>query len=778
MESRFRGFGKLFFAVLLAGTLPLSAEELTVGKVEMRIQGAATVGTDAVFSRIKLKEGEPFLQEKNDDSIRALYATHLFDLVEVITENGISDGHIDVVYVLHPKQRVAKVSFEGNRHISNKRLRKLVEVKDGGALDHTQVQKDVEAILDLYRSRGHADVAVAVRCAEAGNEEPQDLVYAIGEGARLPIGKINFSGNSSVPSRVLRKLMVLHRRTLFSFLSGSGNYRPRQLEDDLEKLRGYYHNLGFLDVRILAEDAILDRKSGNSLLITIPIIEGPRFKVGEVTFFGNTLYDNRRLEKLLQVHSGDYFSPDRVDQTVESLRYFYGRGGHIDSYVTAQRRANIANNSIDLTFAVRESPLSRVGMVNIQGNTKTKNSVILRELSLFPGDKFDLIKLRNSENRLRETRYFRQVTLVPEATEEPEIRNVAVNVEEEKTGKFSFGGALSSFDNIVGYVEFSQSNADIFNRNAHFQGAGQKFRSRVEVGTRTSQLLLSLGEPWLYNRELAFGTDIFATRSEYKKSDYNYDGATYNERHGGFESYFRKRIVELLEGRLYYRLDNAKLYDVGPQAPRPLKEQEAAGAQWISKVGLSLQRDSRDSLLYPTVGNRVILALDYAGLGGNIHYLNLDLQGGQWFKVANWHTQTLALIGKIGTIKGFGSEPIPYFDRKFLGGVGDMRGFGGHAVGPRDPYCGEALGARTYAYGCGEYSFRFTDSFRMAFFGEAARVGLNYMRLKDPIYLDAGVEFRIFVMGSPLRLIFGYPLHGDRYTEYKVQFNFTFGSVF
>jgi outer membrane protein insertion porin family len=747
--------------------------------VEVRVQGETPIDVSAISSRIKLREGAPFRQELNDDSIRALYATHLFDYVEVTTEKGVSDNCIDVVYVLHPKCRIGEVAFAGNRRVSARKLRGIVELSDGAMLDRGKVQRDVEAIRNFYLKRGYVDVAVTAELpgSGSGNGTANRLTYSIGEGERLPISRVTFSGNDSVPSRELAKKMQLRRRRFFSFIDGSGYHIPGQLGTDLENLRTHYHNLGFLDVRIRAEDVVLGRGEDRTLTVQIPIVEGPRFRVGSISFSGNALHGEQTLRKLLKIHSGDYFSPAKVDGTAESLRYFYGQGGHIDTQVAAQRRANLSDGSIDLVFAIRESPMSRVGRVNVQGNVKTKNSVILRELSLYPGDKFDLIKLRNSENRLRETRYFNQATLVPEATEEPHVRDVTVGVEEAKTGKYYIGGALSSLDNIVGYVEFSQSNFDLTNRRSHFQGAGQKFHTRLEVGTRTSQLLLSFEEPWLFNRELAFGVDGFFTKSEYKKSDHNYDGASYNEKHVGFESYFRKRIVELLEGRAYYRLDRVRVYDIGHGAPLPLQREEALGHRWISKTGIALERDSRDSLLYPTVGTRVSLATDYAGLGGNVHYVNFDLQAGRWFKLSDFHTQTFSLLAKAGTMRAFHGHPVPYFDRKFLGGPSAMRGFESHGVGPRD-FHGEALGASTYAYGCGEYSFKVTEMFRTVLFGEMAHMGRRHMELDAPLYADAGLEFRIFIMGSPLRLIFGYPLHGDGHYAHKMQFNFSFGTVF
>ncbi|MDR0679301.1 MAG: outer membrane protein assembly factor BamA [Puniceicoccales bacterium] len=777
---------KLLWVWLLSWTalcFPVAAvggTDLIVGDVQVRAEGGPMPINDAALSTlIKVRKGESFLQEKNDDSIRALYGTKLFDLVEVHMDGDVHDGEISLVYVLYPKARIGRVSFRGNRKLGNRQLRRAVSIDDGAALDWAQVQKDLEAIRKLYLDRGYADIAVrAVSGEERRDGTPVDLTFEISEGKRLPISRISFRGNRSISSRELARQMSTRRRTPFSLLTGTGCYKEEQINGDLETLCEYYRNRGFLDVQICPENVILERKQEKRLRVIIPIEEGQRAFVGNITFSGNEILSTRGLQKLLKIKKGEPFSPERVDKTVEAIQYAYGRNGYIDTTVRAKRRANVAEGAIDLEFIIRESGPCRVGTVQIQGNRKTKNKVILRELSLFPGDKFDLTKLRNSENRLRETRFFQQAVLIPEPTGERDVRDVLINLEEGHTGRFYIGAAMGSFDNVSAFAEFAQGNFDIGSPHTFFQGAGQKFRARVDIGTRTSQASVNFEEPWLFDRELAFGKELFLVRSGYKKGDYNYSGASYSEEHGGFEVYLRKRIWGLLEGKLYYRLDRARVYDVEPYAPDPLKRQAAEGLQWISKGGFLLERDSRDSLLYPTVGNRIFCEVDYAGLGGDVHYVNFSLQAGQWVPI--WRSflcQTFCLIGKLGTMKGLRGHEVPYFDRTFLGGPADMRGFDIQAVGPRD-YRYVPVGSLSYAYGCAEYCFRLMDQLRLVLFTDGAYTGTRFGHLDDPFYWDAGVELRLFVMGSPLRLIFGWPLQGDPRREREMNFNFTFGTIF
>jgi outer membrane protein insertion porin family len=768
---------RIIFMAGLGLAIPLNAAEMRVGTVQIRMQGGQPVSLDAVRSRICLREGEIFRPELNDDSIRALHATNLFDHIEVITDGDeVGNNTINVIYVLYPKQRIGQVRFVGNHHMSAKKLFGTVKTVDGSFFDWPQVQKDIDAVAKFYRNHGYVDIAVTSRSEPIAEGNP-DLCYVIDEGSRMPIGEISFEGNASVGSGTLRRQMSLRPHRILSILDGSGYYLPDRMEADVEKLSAYYRERGFLDVAIPIDGVILRRDANKSLAIQIHIVEGQRFRIGKVTFSGNELYTSDELERLLRIHERDYFSANAVDAAVESIRNFYGQRGHMDSYAIAQRRANIAQNSIDINFSIHESPPCEVGLVRIQGNVKTRNRVILRELSLFPGERFDLIKLRNSENRLRETRYFNVVTIGSDDEAGTGRRDVNITVEEAQTGKFAMGGAISSVDNVIGYMEFAQSNFDLGNRRSAFQGGGQKFRTRVEIGTRTSQAQVFFEEPWLFQREIALGGEMFSSHSEYKKDDHNYSGASYNERHRGFEGYIRKRVVGLLEGRTYYRLDRAKIYDIGPDAPEPLIWEALAGSRWISRVGVQLQRDTRDSLLYPTVGNKMVMDVNYAGIGGDVHYLGTELQIGQWVSLSRHREQTIAFFGKFASIRPFRHTLLPYFDRKFLGGTGDMRGFEFHAVGPRDRK-GEPFGAQSYIYGCSEYSFRVANPLRVAVFGEFAHIGREWMRLNSPLYVDAGVELRLFVMGSPLRLIFGYPLHGDAYYAHRLQFNFTFGTVF
>ncbi|MDR2341336.1 MAG: outer membrane protein assembly factor BamA [Puniceicoccales bacterium] len=774
------GRGKFFWAIIgsLIGLQCFTVVgDVIIGSLDVEVHGNAPINQAAILSRIKIKKGDVFKQEYNDASIRSLYATGLFDHIEVLTDAGVIDNSIDVRYVLYARQRIGRVRFRGNEKISQRKLQAAIKIKDGCMLNPSQVMADRLALEDFYRKRCYADVHVSHETSAEVDATGVDLIFTISEGQRLPIARIAFEGNNSIRSRELQKLLHMRRRTLTSILDGSGCYLPELLKTSLEKLEHFYRNNGFLDCSADMEGVRRDIDGKGRMRLTIAIDEGERLSVGNICVSGNTVYSDERVLKCIPFRTGDWFSPDKISQAEEAIRNLYGRAGYMETYAVARRRPNLEGNTIDLEFAIHESEKTKVGFIRIRGNTKTRHQVILRELSLTPGETFNLVKLRNSENRLRETRYFNQVVLSPEASSLPNSRDICIAVEEGNTGRFYLGGAMSSLENIVGYLEIGQSNFDLRGRRVKWQGAGQKFRTRLEVGTRTQQATASFEEPWLFQKELAFGVNAFYHKNEHKKSDHNYGGESYDERHKGFDLSIRKRIVELLEGHGYYKLDRVELYNVPPNAPKGLRIEGLRGAQWVSKMGVNLQRDSRDAFLYPTRGNKLIGSIDFAGLGGDVHYLNLDLQIGQWFKLSDYHTQTLAFLGKAGTMKPYRRKYIPYFDRKFLGGSDWMRGFEFHGVGPRDGY-GGATGASGYVYGGLEYSIKIGDQFRLVLFTEGAYTGRRFMSLDQPFYSDVGVELRLFVMNAPLRLIFGYPTHGDKYYPHKLQFNFAFNNTF
>lgn len=759
-------------SVELRGQLLQQSTTPDVERLEIQFEGVENVSREAVLAHIRLRVGQPYSQSLVDQSIRALYASGNFDFIEVRRQN-LPSGNVAVYFIVVPKYRISSITFKGNENYSDSRLLDKIESQVGGPLDDVILNRDATKIYKYYQEKGYTNVRVGYDVVRDDKKGTGAVTFDIHEGERLKIDNILFRGNENISASKLRDQMkTTEYIPIWSWIAGTGRLEEDVFEDDLEKLRAYYRNQGFLDVEIPESEVVLEYPKPGNMDIVITVHEGRRYYVGNVTIEGNKLYSTEKLTSLLTIGPGSIFSPTEVDRNAERIKDFYGEGGYLDTYVRVERVPNIEKGVIDLRFIITESERFYVQTINLQGNTKTKNQVIVRELALAPGDVFDTVRMRASQGRLVNTRFFDDVILSPEATNVPNRRNLRISVKEGRTGNVTFGAGFSTVEQVVAFAELSQSNFDLFNYRSLFQGGGQKFRLRFALGTRSNQILLAFEEPWLFQRELALGFEIYRTETDYLSSDYN-------ELRQGFEIYFRKRLFELVEGRLSYRLEEVEIRDVVASAPSVIKSEE--GKRSVSKVGFSLLRDTRDNLVFPTRGTRLQSITEVAGgpFMGQTNYVRQEFRAGTWIKVFDTAEQVLSVQARTGTVIPYGGRTVPFFDKYFLGGPYSLRGFKFREVGPKDPATGEAIGGETMAMAQIEYTIKIVDPLRFAIFYDIGFVNSGDMNWSTTSYNDdVGFGFRVLIMGAPLNLDFGYPLRTDRYNDKGLQFNFSFGTVF
>jgi outer membrane protein insertion porin family len=468
------------------------------------------------------------------------------------------------------------------------------------------------------------------------------------------------------------------------------------------------------------------------------------------------------------------FMPSRLDGDRERLEDFYGKDGYLDTQVRLLRKPNISTGNIDVEYQINESEKFNVESVVIEGNTKTKSIVILRELVLGPGDVFSTVLMKISKLRLENTRFFEDTNVTPQETNIPGRRNMRIAVREGRTGNLTFGAGFSSLERATLFAEISQSNFDLFNRRSFFQGDGQKFRLRMQLGSLSSEVVLSFEEPWLFERQLALGFSVFRTSSEYNST-------FYSQVETGFEVYTRKHLFELWNGRLGYTYEIFDIQNVSPSASPII--QALAGRNASSSVALQLERDTRDRIINTTAGNRVETNLMFAGgpLGGSPinNFYRLEFRGSQFFPVFETQTQVLSLIARGGVTQNFGdSTDVPYYRKFYLGGPTDLRGFEFRDVSPRDEF-DEPIGGKTYGFFSAEYSVDIVSPIRFAIFYDAGFVNTGAYDFNPANYNDNfGFGLRLFVAGAPLSLDFGIPITGDRINKKGNQFNFSFGTRF
>jgi outer membrane protein insertion porin family len=775
-----------FAALALAGGLRVGAQDTgsqigdsgqapayKVGTLTVKFVGTASVNEQVVRANIQVREGGDLDETMLDRDIRALYKTGLFEFIEIKRE--AVDAHTyNLVIEVTPKYRVLAVKYQGNHQVKTRRLQQEVKTTPNSALDERQVKEDSEKLKDYYQKVGFNQVSVSYSITRDRGTGLGTVTFKIREGKKVKILSVNFIGNAHLRSKSLRSVMDTKKWWIFSWLTDTGRFKDDEFQDDLDKLRDYYREHGYLDVDIPEEKIVFSYPKADGLVITITVSEGRQYKIGEVTITGNKLHSTLLLKRVASLYakSGTVFAPSKVDKAVERLEDYYGKDGYLDTRVRVTRRPNLTTNDIDLEFKVDESEKFNVEQIEIEGNVKTKSVVIIREMALGPGDVFDTVLMKISKNKLENTRFFDEVDISPQDTNIPGRRDMRVSVKEGRTGTFSFGAGYSSLERATVFAQIQQTNFDLFNRRSVFQGDGEKFSIKVSLGELSNEAVISFEEPFLFEKQLALGFSLFREQSDYVST-------YYQELQEGGNVDLRKHLFGLFSGVLTYQYQIIKIYNVSASASSIISE--FAGNHDVSQVSYEIIRDTRDKLVSPTSGNRIDFITTVAGgpLGGTDSFYSFEFKGSQNFKVFETQTQVLELVGRAGVIDNYGGFAVlPYYDAFFLGGPTDLRGFDYHQVSPRDIF-GEPIGGKTYGFFDAEYSVEIVDPIRFAVFYDVGFVNAPaYDFNPDGYNDDFGFGLRMMVAGSPLSLDYGIPIKGDHYNRKGGQFNFSFGTRF
>jgi outer membrane protein insertion porin family len=775
-------------------TAPLVAQEQAetypvVNQITTSFKGFRSVSDEYVFGNVQLRAGMNYNPALVDQSIRVLYGTGYFEFVEVEVVNS-TDDKVDVIFNLVSKYTIQTIRYVGNDEFTDSRLSSKAEIVSGIPLDEYQVSEGADKLQKYYVEKGFPDVSVDYRIERDDETGLASVYYDIDEGGEVRIDTIRFEGNEAFSDKALRKVLETGEHGWLSWLTGSGKFDETLFKEDLNLLRNFYRDNGYLDV-VVEEDAVdLDFVSDDEIDITVTLVEGRQYSIGDFSVEGATIYTSGELLGEVRIEPGEVFSPQKVDDAATAIRDYYTSRGYLETNVRAERVPNMETGRIDVQFRIRESDKFYLESIKVEGNTKTKSQVIIRELALRPGDVFDRTRMDVSERRLDNTNFFQDVRMSPEDTNIPGRKDLGITVSEGRTGNFTFGAGFGSVESAVIYFEMSQGNFDIFNWRSGFQGDGQKFRFRASVGTNSNQILIAFEEPWLFEQRLAFGVELYRTESDYNSVDYN-------ELRTGFELYLRRRLFELVEARLSYRLELVEIFDVdrNPNPPTTFERpdgslandgiadvfQAAEGEDLVSKVGLTFLRDNRKTLVFTREGNRTTISNEIAGLGGDVNYWKAEARTAHFIPTFDTMEQSLSIVARVGTVSPWGnSDSVPFYDRFFLGGPETLRGFDFRDIGPRDGDDDEeSVGGNSYSLVSFEYAFRIAEPLGLVVFYDWGVVNADDFDFGMAEYADNwGVGARIMLMGSPLKLDLGIPITDPTGEASGTQFNFSFGTRF
>src|SRR5438552_12298614 len=342
------------------------------------------------------------------------------------------------------------------------------------------------------------------------------------------------------------------------------------------------------------KDVRRERAANGPMILTIVIAEGPQYHVGKLTVSGEQAATEQKIRALLKMKEGSVYSPKQLRDDAKAVADAYGSGGYVDLVILPEGTpAGLAH--IDVQYKIEEGTRSFVNRINIEGNTRTKDKVIRREVLVAPGDVFNTVRVDITKKRLENLGYFAKVETYPEDTDIPGRKDLTILVQEKRTGSLSFGGGYSTVDALVGFAELTQGNFDLFNWPS-FTGGGQKFRLRVHYGTQRKDFVLSITEPYFLDRRLALTGQAFYNEANYLSADYD-------QRNYGFSLDLRKPINAYMYGTLGYTLQNVEIFNVASSSPEFILTQ--SGTFTESKVFSSLVLDTRDNPLLSRRGQRI-----------------------------------------------------------------------------------------------------------------------------------------------------------------------------
>lgn len=752
----------------------LEAEEgfanKTIAAVKIDVCNVEGVSEEFIRAHLSLRPGDVYDNALADQSIHALYKTGFFDYVKISVQN-ITDHTLDLVLQVFPKYKIGAIELKGNKAIHTSKLLKQIKFKVGDPLDESSVKTAQDKISELYESRGYYKTKVSYTIEKDEAQGIGNIAFHVHEKPKQKIVDVKFLGNTHVSKDKLRSLIKTKRWNVFSFFTSKGYLKDAILREDIETIKDYYKDLGFLDIEIDLKQAEISFPKEGRAEVLLKIEEGKQYYAGTVQISGNTLYSKEKLLPCIQLKPDGFLSASIVDADVERLTQYYGHYGYLDTDVVAERKSNLDSGKIDVTYLIRESDKFYVEDIVIQGNTLTKSVVIARELALAPGDVFDMVRMKNSEARLKNTGFFKQVNLTSEDIQIPNRRNLKISVQEAKTTSIAFGGGFSSLERFGLFTELTLSNFDYKNPKNYFRGAGQRCRVRLSWAQKSYEAIIGFEEPWVCQRELALGFELYHSKSEYVSEFYK------QSRIGG-EVYMRKWFFDRVEGKLFYGAEQVSLIDMHASAPSYLQDEK--GKRTVCKLGLSLTYDTRDNYIVPHEGTRLEGIAEVAGgpAGGPTKYFRLEGRAGQWVNTFETLDQIFGVYGRLGGVTPFGGKRLPLFEHYYLGGPDNLRGFEYRKASPRFPD-GEPAGGKTFGFTSFEYSFKVLEPVRILGFYDIGFINpkAGDFNLKD-FQHDVGIGFRIFIFGSPLRLDLGFPLKKKTqgYKNKSPVFSWSFGT--
>ena len=734
-------------------------EGKTVKSVDVQYVGYQTVAKDRILSSTSTRVGDKLSLAVVDEDVQNLYKSGDVENVKVLAENV--SGGVALIYVVQTRAVYGGAQFAGNTVVDTNKLKRQVDLRVNSPIDEEALKTAREDMQEIYRKKGFSEATVSYRIGAPTAEGYSVVVFEIDEGTQGVIGNIEFVGNTAFPSARLKEQMTQKEKGPLSFIGDKGAADAETLAQDVRAIEDFYRDNGYLNAKVVNVSRV--RSDAKYVDVILTIDEGGTYVVDSLAINGiSVLSMQDDVMPYLRTKAGDKFAGNSLKSDIKLITDQYGSRGYADAQVIP-RLEDAGNGAVRVVIDVTEGRAYRIGQIHIEGNDKTKDHVIRRELPLEPGQPFDTTKTEVTQRRLENMNYFANVELMPLPTSSLDEKDLLIRVVEKPTGSVNFGAGFSSIDSLTGFFEITQSNFDLFDWPS-FSGGGQRFRFSARAGGERQDYSISITEPW------AFGHRIALTTEGYYR-DLLFVSDQYDQRNVGGAINLRKSLGEFTYGTVEYRGENVKITTEPNASPLFMAE---AGSFFKSSINVSVVRDTRDNIFLPRTGSKISAGFEFAGLGGDVDDNIFTVQGSKYFNLP--YDAIVSFVGRYQ----YSSDGDHIFTRHFLGGANNLRGFDYRDVGPRDPVSLEVLGGNQAWYGTAEVTVPIVEKIRGALFYDIGEVSDGPVgSVGGGVNSDWGIGVRMFVLGNaPVRLDYAFPLQADQFNDEGGRFQFTMGAQF
>ena len=713
---------------------------------QIDVVGAKKVEEATVRFKLKTRVGDPYSPEVVREDIKSLYTLGYFE--DIVVQADIFEGGLKVIFVLHEKPSVQKIAIVGNKKLAVDKIKGKIDLVEGAIVPPGSLTKNAEKIRLFYEEEGYYQARVEGREERLSAQEVA-VTFDIVEGEKFDVGEIRIVGNKYLKEKDIKGKLQTSEVFLWFF---GGTLKREELRRDLDRIRAYYLDNGFLDIAVAEPEIQIDQKKGQ-LRVVISVEEGAQYRIGNLTVTGASLFPESEIRGLIRSQAGGIFSRETVQADVVAVTDRYAERGYLFADVAPVTDMRRDERIVHVSMEITEGRQAFLNRIEIVGNARTRDKVIRREIALIEGDVFNSALLKRSRENLEKIGFFEEVKVETRRGTAQDQVDVVVDLKEKPTGAFTIGGGYSSVDGLIAAVSISQNN--LF-------GYGKRATVAFQYGQNANRFNLVYTDPHFWDSDFLMEARGFKTTTNYQSSiGYNTDttGVVLSVGHMLFGQVF---------GLMSYTLENVVINDLQPYAPLIILQQAAqnGGEATTSALSLALTRDTRDSFTEPTRGNRTRIAATYAGgyLGFDNNFTKYAIESSQYWPL--WWKLVGNLRGAFWYGDPFGDTlTMPAQERFYLGGANTVRGFKNFTISPKSPITGGETGGNKAYFVNTELIFPLYDPLRLrgvVFFDVgnnlAELASLTDLFTRTP-RMGAGVGIRFQSPMGAIRLDWGFNLN-------------------